>query len=42
MEKIDSLKATPTLNMFVNAWMLANGFRGFNELGTMGQIIDMH
>jgi iron complex outermembrane recepter protein len=33
-----SLKATPTLNLFVNAWMLANGFRGFNELGTMGQI----
>jgi hypothetical protein len=33
-----SLKATPTLNLFVNAWMLANGFRGFNELGNMGQI----
>lgn len=33
-----SLKVTPTLNFFVNAWMLANGFRGFNELGNMGQV----
>lgn len=31
-------KATSTLSFSLNGWMLANGFRLFNELKTMGQL----
>lgn len=31
-------KATPTLSFNLNGWMLANGFRLFNELKNMGQL----
>jgi len=31
-------KASPTLSFNLNGWMLANGFRLFNELKTMGQL----
>lgn len=33
-----SLKITPDLNIHINGWMYVNGFRVFNELGTMGQL----